>query len=172
MSDSGDDQTGVPLFEGFSDSDVPPSSKKRKHDGPAKGEKKASKRRKLKKPKDLDEEALDVDLGVNHAIEHMDSRLLADHIAQRTKRFQSDLSLVEVEEMYVPGGCRLCYLRDAFLMADFGGQRKLSSIARAGRNLGRRRTWPTFCSSSQHPDGRRKDQSFQMQLSRRGILTH
>jgi protein CMS1 len=57
----------------------------------------------LKKPKDLDDEALDVDLGVNHAIAHMDSRLMADHIAQRTKRFRPELSLVEVEDVHVPG---------------------------------------------------------------------
>ena len=104
MSGSDDEQTGVPLFEGFSDSaSPPPSSKKRKQDSTSKEEKKSSKRRKLKKPKDLDEEALDVDLGINHAIAHMDSRLMADHIAQRTKRFRPDLSLVDLEELHVPG---------------------------------------------------------------------
>ena len=104
MSDSDDEQTGVPLFEGFSDSaSPPPSSKKRKQSTLAKEEKKSSKRRKLKRPKDVDEEALDADLGVNHAIAHMDSRLMADHIAQRTKRFRPELSLVEMEELHVPG---------------------------------------------------------------------
>ena len=106
MSDSEDDQTGVPLFEGFSDSASPPrSSKKRKHDAPSKEDKKSSKRRKTKKPKDVEDEALDVDLGVNHAIAHMDSRLMADHIAQRTKRFRPELSLVEVEDVHIPGLC-------------------------------------------------------------------
>jgi protein CMS1 len=104
MSDSNDERTGMPLFEGFSDpASPPPSSKKRKQDAPTKDEKKSSKRRKLKRPKDLDEEALDADLGVNHAIAHMDSRLMADHIAQRTKRFRPELSLVEMEELHVPG---------------------------------------------------------------------
>lgn len=104
MSGSDDDQSGVPLFEGFSDSSPPSSSsKKRKQDAPAKEETKSSKRRKLKKPKDVDDEALDADLGVNHAIGHMDSRLMADHIAQRTKRFRPELSLVEIEEVHVPG---------------------------------------------------------------------
>lgn len=105
MSDSEDDQSGVPLFEGFSDSSPPPtSSKKRRQDAPAKEETKSSKRRKLKKAKDVDDEALDA--GVNHAIAHMDSRLMADHIAQRTKRFRPELSLVEVEEVHVPGSFR------------------------------------------------------------------
>lgn len=106
MTGLDNDQNGVPLFEGFSDSaSPPPSSKKRKQDAPSNEDKKSSKRRKSKKPHDVDEDALDVDLGVNHAIEHMDSRLLADHIAQRTKRFRPELSMVEVEEVHVPGLC-------------------------------------------------------------------
>lgn len=101
MSDS-EDQAGVPLIEPLSDSDArtPQTSNKRKRDTEGK---KSAKRRKLKKPKDVDDEALDVELGVNHAIAHMDSRLMADHMAQRTRRFQPDLSLVEVEERYIPG---------------------------------------------------------------------
>lgn len=101
MSDTGD-ETGVPLIEGLSDSDAPapPTPNKRKRDAE---EKKSAKRRKLKKPKDVDDEALDSELGVNHAVAHMDSRLMADHLAQRTRRFQPDLSLVEVEERYIPG---------------------------------------------------------------------
>ena len=103
MSDSEDGKAGVPLFEGFSDPTSPSaSSKKRKHDAASQEEKK-KKRRKLKKPKDVDDDALDEELGVNHAIAHMDSRLLADHIAQRTKRFQPKLSLIEAEELHIPG---------------------------------------------------------------------
>ena len=107
MSDSDDQEVGVPLFEGFSDSPPPEartSTKKRKHDSETKSEeKKSAKRRKLKKPKDVDDEALDAELGVNHAIAHMDSRLMADHIAQRTKRFRTELSLVEAEDYHIPG---------------------------------------------------------------------
>lgn len=101
MSDS-EDQAGVPLIEDLSDSDapVPPTSNKRKRDAQGK---KSAKRRKLKKPKDVDDEALNVELGVNHAIAHMDSRLMADHIAQRVRRFQPELTVVELEERYLPG---------------------------------------------------------------------
>ena len=84
MPDSDEEQIGVPLLESFSDSDSPqpPTSAKRKREVEFKSEsKKSAKRRKLKKPKDVDDEALDVELGVNHAIAHMDSRLMADHIA-------------------------------------------------------------------------------------------
>lgn len=101
MSDS-EDQAGVPLIEPLSDSDTPKTSSKRKRTGDDDSEeaKKAAKkaRRKAKKPADVDDEALDFKLGINHAIAHMDSSLLADHIAQRTKRFQPDLSLVEAED--------------------------------------------------------------------------
>ena len=105
MSNSDNEQVGVPLFEGFAKSASPEptlNAKKRKHDVESKSEKSA-KRRKLKKPKDVDDEALDAELGVNHAVAYMDSRLMADHIAQRTKRFRPELSLVEAEDFHVPG---------------------------------------------------------------------
>jgi hypothetical protein len=102
MAESEDDGAGMPLFEGFSDSATPEpkAPAKRKRDVE---EKPAAKRRKLKKPKDVDESALDTELGVNQAIGYMDARLLADHVAQRTKRFRSELSLVESEDIHVPG---------------------------------------------------------------------
>ncbi|KAL8772037.1 MAG: hypothetical protein Q9209_002703 [Squamulea sp. 1 TL-2023] len=39
---------------------------------------------------------------INPAIGRMDNRLLADYVAQRTKQFSDHLSLVELEDMYVP----------------------------------------------------------------------
>ena len=101
-----DDQVGIPAFEGFSESlihnsDVP--GKRKREDGLQVDTQKSKKRRKSKKPKDVDDAALDVELGVNHAIAHMDSRLLADHIAQRTKKFNPELSVVEIEDTYIPG---------------------------------------------------------------------
>nr|POE90128.1 protein cms1 [Quercus suber] len=79
--------------------------RKRDEDTTASSIKKAKKQkqRKSKKPKDVDDGALDVENGINHAIAHMDSRLLADHLAQRTKRFQPDLSIVEVDEWHISG---------------------------------------------------------------------
>ncbi|KAL8985561.1 MAG: hypothetical protein Q9205_000763 [Flavoplaca limonia] len=41
-------------------------------------------------------------LGINTAISKMDTRLLADYVAQRTKRFGDDLSVVELEDLYIP----------------------------------------------------------------------
>jgi len=88
MSDSDDGHTGVPLVEGFSNGHAPDSqaSAKRKREDDSKTEsKRAAKRKKTKKrPKDVEDDALDTELGINHAIAHMDSRLLADHMAQRS----------------------------------------------------------------------------------------
>jgi protein CMS1 len=109
MSDSDDDQAGVPLIEDISSSDNDQATKKRKRSNEDSAEaKKAARKKKrtLKKPKDIEDESLDAELGVNHAIAHMDSRLLVDHLAQRTKRFKPDLSLMELEDMFVPGKMR------------------------------------------------------------------
>ena len=50
------------------------------------------------------QEHIDVVNGINMAIGGMDSQLLADYFAQSTKRFNSELSLVELEDRYLPGG--------------------------------------------------------------------
>lgn len=65
--------------------------------------KKVAKRTKAKKAKPDEEDNLDLDQGLNLAIGRLDSRLLADYVAQRTKRFSADLSLVELEDRHIPG---------------------------------------------------------------------
>lgn len=49
----------------------------------------------------------DIDLnlgqGLNLTIAKLDNSLLADYVAQRTKRSCPDLSLVELEDRYIPG---------------------------------------------------------------------
>lgn len=108
MSDSDADQAGVPLIEDLSPSPEPQKKRKRNaedelgREEPSKTAKKSKKKR-PKKPKDIDDEALDSELGLNHAIGHMDSQLLADHIAQRTRRFQPDLTEVEAEDARISG---------------------------------------------------------------------
>jgi len=103
MSDVGSEDGGIPLIEELSASPEPQTSGKRKRQDESKTEsKRAAKRKRSKKPKDIEDEALDTEVGVNHAIAHMDSQLLADHIAQRTKRLQKDLSLVELEDLHIP----------------------------------------------------------------------
>ena len=46
---------------------------------------------------------LDLVQGLNLTIAKLDSRLLADYVAKRTKWFSPNLSLVELEEMYISG---------------------------------------------------------------------
>ncbi|KAH8882724.1 hypothetical protein GQ53DRAFT_700608 [Thozetella sp. PMI_491] len=63
-----------------------------------------SKRKRRKGPKggaQEDEGDLDVEAGLNKAFERMDSQLLADHVAQRTNRFGTDLSSVELADLYI-----------------------------------------------------------------------
>ncbi|KAK0717075.1 U3-containing 90S pre-ribosomal complex subunit-domain containing protein [Lasiosphaeria miniovina] len=48
-----------------------------------------------------DEADLDVEAGLNRAFERMDSQLLADHIAQKTSRFGTDLSPIELSDLYI-----------------------------------------------------------------------
>lgn len=104
MSDA-EDINGNVRVESFLPSTSPkPESLKRKREEPVEQPSKQSKkRRKSKKPKDIDDGDLDEKLGVNRAIAQMDSRLLADLVAQRTKRFEPKLSLVELDEKYIPG---------------------------------------------------------------------
>lgn len=61
------------------------------------------KKRKRMHQQEHDEADLDVDARLNHAFERMDSQLLADHIAQKTTRFATDLSSVELSDLYISG---------------------------------------------------------------------
>jgi protein CMS1 len=59
------------------------------------------KKRKRMHLQEQDEADLDVDKGLNRAFERMDSQLLADHVAQKTSRFGTDLSSVELSDLYI-----------------------------------------------------------------------
>jgi protein CMS1 len=48
-----------------------------------------------------DEELLDLEAGVNTALVRMDPQLLADYVARQTKRFGTDLSTVELSDLYI-----------------------------------------------------------------------
>jgi protein CMS1 len=122
MSDT--EEGGIPLMEPLSPTPSPepeirPSGSKRKREDGDEDEapvpqtkaakrKKAKNAKKAKQPKDIEEDALDLEAGVNHAIAHMDSQLLADHVAQRTKRFHTELSDMELEDMHIPCQSTVC----------------------------------------------------------------
>jgi protein CMS1 len=73
-------------------------SKKRSADGPA-----LFKDGKRRKGKAKEDEMLDTELGLNKTFSRMDNQLLGDHLAQKTSRFGSDLSSVELSDLTVPG---------------------------------------------------------------------
>ncbi len=56
--------------------------------------------------------------GINKSFAHMDSRLLADYVAQRTRKLESDLSSVELEDRYISGNYAKVKLRYTGLTQD------------------------------------------------------
>ena len=64
---------------------------------------KSAKRRKNKKPKDIDDHDLDTRLGVNHVFNRLNPHSLSDRITQRTTRFESKLTTAELEKKRIPG---------------------------------------------------------------------
>ncbi|KIN07666.1 hypothetical protein OIDMADRAFT_16258 [Oidiodendron maius Zn] len=78
------------------------SSKRKRNDEDEQSSKKVAKRQKNKKDKAADDAVLDIEQGINNAFSNMDSLLLADYIAQRTRLYEGDLSAVELEDKYIP----------------------------------------------------------------------
>ena len=78
-----------------------PSNRKRNRDDEEAGTK-SSKRKKKARHKITAEEIFDEELGVNTVIGQMDSQLLVDYVAKRTKKFEPNISAVEMEDRYIP----------------------------------------------------------------------
>ena len=73
---------------GLAESDTAPRSKPKEHSEDPSG----ARRKRVASKEDINP-----DIGM------MDNRFLADYVAQRTKRFGEDFSLVELEDMHIPG---------------------------------------------------------------------
>ena len=81
------------------------SSRKRKRE--------SDKARKLKRIKESGEENDESHLvitgegkgGINTAIAHLDPQLIADFVGKQTKKFEKELTFVELEDRYILGGC-------------------------------------------------------------------
>ncbi|KAL2149892.1 hypothetical protein VTH82DRAFT_7568 [Thermothelomyces myriococcoides] len=82
------------------------NAKKRKLQDDERPRKKNKKHRKKVRE---DEADLDVEAGLNRAFERMDGQLLADHLAQKTRRFGTDLSPIELSDLYISAN----YIRDS-----------------------------------------------------------
>lgn len=86
------------------------------------------KQKKNRKPNEEDDDALlDLDVGVNTIFTRMDPDLLADYVAAKTKRFGSDLSSVELSDLYVPAGA----IRDTTTFAETRVKEKLPAFLEA-----------------------------------------
>ncbi|KAL1835463.1 hypothetical protein VTJ49DRAFT_6672 [Mycothermus thermophilus] len=66
-----------------------------------KKQKKKEQKKKLKQKRAEDEADLDLEAGLNRAFERMDGQLLADHLAQKTRRFGTELSSVELADLHI-----------------------------------------------------------------------
>lgn len=82
---------------------VDKKSKKRPAEAGDAGANDKKKKRKRKQEYEQDEAEMDVEAGLNKAFERMDGQLLADHLAQKTSRFGTDLSSVELADLYISG---------------------------------------------------------------------
>jgi protein CMS1 len=100
---SSEDNLQEPLIERLSASPDPESSAKTPSKKRKRGSEDAPKKSKSKKSKAQDEDELDIEAGINRAFSHMDNQLLADYVAQRTRKYESDLSMIELEDKYLPG---------------------------------------------------------------------
>ncbi|RYP19000.1 hypothetical protein DL765_003583 [Monosporascus sp. GIB2] len=60
-----------------------------------------ARKRRRKSAFEEDDLLFDMEAGVNRAIALMDSQLMSDHIAQKTSRFGTDLSPVELSDLYI-----------------------------------------------------------------------
>ncbi|KAL9120414.1 MAG: hypothetical protein Q9187_003037, partial [Circinaria calcarea] len=84
----------------------PPSSQRAKRKRTADDSTAIIRTPKTKKTRNLGpifDQGLDLENGVNTAIGTLDSHLLADYVAQKTKRFDDNLTMVELEERRIPG---------------------------------------------------------------------
>ncbi|RYP50722.1 hypothetical protein DL769_010912 [Monosporascus sp. CRB-8-3] len=60
-----------------------------------------ARKRRRKSAFEEDDLLFDIEAGVNRAIALMDSQLMSDHIVQKTSRFGTDLSPVELSDLYI-----------------------------------------------------------------------
>ena len=61
-------------------------------------------RKRKKSGFEQDELLFDAEAGVNRALALMNSQLIADHLAQKTSRFGTDLSSIELSDLYISRG--------------------------------------------------------------------
>lgn len=100
VSKSSSKKRKAPVVDDDSDNANAPASPPSQGPAPKK-----QKPKQKKNPKQSEEDALfDLDLGINTIFARMDRDLLADYLAACTKRFGTDLSPIELSDLYLPVG--------------------------------------------------------------------
>lgn len=56
-----------------------------------------------KKHSTSENDEIDLSMGINRIFAHMNNHLLADYVAQRTRKFEDDLSPVEWDDRHIAG---------------------------------------------------------------------
>lgn len=97
------EEVEAPTAKSGPETSTKPSSKKRKRGANQEQEIPKEKAGKKKKHTPFDDEDVDIDAGLNNAIAKMDDHLLVDYVARQTRRYESDLSSVELEDRCLPG---------------------------------------------------------------------
>ncbi|KAG9231675.1 U3-containing 90S pre-ribosomal complex subunit-domain containing protein [Amylocarpus encephaloides] len=64
--------------------------------------KEVAKRPKTKQEKNGEEDGLNLELGINTTFSHMNNQLVADLLAQKTRKYQNDLSSIELGDKNIP----------------------------------------------------------------------
>lgn len=107
MSDSDLQEPRLQRLSATPESDSIPlrtSKKRRRASAKDSGDKEAEgKPRRKKANTQAEDDDLDLAAGLNNAFSRMDNQLLADYLAQRTRKYESDLSGVELEDRYIAG---------------------------------------------------------------------
>ncbi|TGO40955.1 hypothetical protein BHYA_0029g00650 [Botrytis hyacinthi] len=99
------EEVKVPSTRSGPDTSNKTTSKKRKRGGNHDQEgpkEKINEVAKKKKHSSFNDEDIDVEAGLNNAIAKMNDHLIVDYVASQTRRFESDLSSVELEDRYIP----------------------------------------------------------------------
>ncbi|KAF7913942.1 uncharacterized protein EAF01_000348 [Botrytis porri] len=99
------EEVKVPTTRSGPDTSNKTTSKKRKRGGNHDQEgpkEKINEVAKRKKHSSFNDEDIDVEAGLNNAIAKMNDHLIVDYVASQTRRFESDLSSVELEDRYIP----------------------------------------------------------------------
>lgn len=78
-------------------------SGKRKRDLQQPSNPKAPKKKRQKKGKALEDPDIDFERRLNSALGRLDGHLLADYLSQKTKQFNANLSVLELEDKRIPG---------------------------------------------------------------------